>query len=96
MREIIFWFSSHRARNYWYDYTVKYLLNSGMKYFMRKYHNLESYIEIADLRILFKIDIEREHIGRHNLNQYWVEELFDNNFEYFFNLILKEELKDGE
>lgn len=83
MKEIIFWFSSHKIRNYWLDYAV----NSLQRYTVQiKYNKLESWIQFLNLKISFKANTrgEMDLVGNWDKNQYWVEELFDNNFEEFF------------
>ena len=87
MREIIFWFSSHKIRNYWLDYAVNSLKRCTVQI---KYNKLESWIQFLNLKISFKVNRrgERDLVGHWDKNQYWVEDLFDNNFEeYFFEFI---------
>lgn len=83
MKEIIFWFSNHKIRNYWFDYAI----NDFKKHTVPiKYNKLGSWIEFFNLKISFKVN-DREDldlIGLWDKNQYWVEDLFDNNFEEFF------------
>lgn len=83
MKEIIFWFSSHKVRNYWFDYALSSLERYTVPL---KYNKLESWIDFLNLRILFKVNYREEAdlTGCWDKNQYWVEELFDNNFEEFF------------
>ena len=96
MKKIIFWFSNFRVLNYWFEYTRK---NFGerlnVKYY-KNYGNRNGTITIYDLfEIEFKIDRDRySHIGIHDINQYWVEELFENNFEEFFYQILGDNSKE--
>lgn len=92
MKEIIFWFSNHKIRKYWLDYSIGYCKRvfSFQDYFNR----LESWIKIADLKISFKVN-DRGDIdlaGYWDKNQYWVEDLFDNNFEEFFKELVKENI----
>ena len=86
MKEIIFWFSSHRSRNYWLDYAINFLKKHTVNI---KYNKIQSWIDFLNLRILFKVNTsETDLIGYWDKNQYWVEDLFDNNFEeYFFTFI---------
>lgn len=96
MREIIFWFSSHKTRNYWLDYAVNHLKRYTVQI---KYNKLESWIQFLNLKISFKINHrgERDLVGHWNKNQYWVEDLFDNNFEeYFFEFIFANKPFEGE
>ena len=102
MKEIIFWFSNHHIKNYWLDYAMEYCknkFNKAMKYEgnIIRYNRIEDWIQIGDLRILFKVDKKFNYtiIGWGDVNQYWVEELFDNNFEEFFMSIVKKEIKNG-
>lgn len=90
MKQIIFWFSNHRIRNYWLDYAIKYCKNKKVfKYAI--YNKIESKIRIGDFEICFKVNNdEKDLIGKWNINQYWVEDLFDNNFEEFFLTFIKE------
>ena len=102
MKEIIFWFSKHISKNYWLEYTIDYCkdkFKSAMKYKanMLYYNKVEDWIQIGNLKILFKVDLgARSYIGWGDKNQYWVEKLFENNFEEFFKTIVKEEIKDGK
>ena len=104
MKEIIFWFNKFNSKNYWFDYATKYCKNKfekAIKYddHILYYSQIEDWIKIGNLKILFRVDKgpnSTEHIGIGNINQYWVEELFDNNFEEFFMSIVKEEIKNGE
>ena len=96
MREIIFWFSSHKIRNYWLDYAVNCLQRYTVQI---KYNKLESWIQFFNLKILFKVNYrgERDLVGHWDKNQYWVEDLFDNNFEeYFFEFIFANKPFEGE
>lgn len=88
MIEIIFWFSSHKIRNYWLDYAIDYCHKKGLDI---QCNNIESWIEILEVRILFRVDIadEQSLAGDWDKNQYWVEDLFDNNFEEFFITFIK-------
>ena len=108
MKQIIFWFSNCRIRNYWLDYAIKFLkdkkvynikynklesyidlLNLGI--YFEKYNSTEIYITSFNLRIYFKVyENEKSTMGFKNINQYWVEDLFDNNFEEFFSTFIKE------
>lgn len=93
MKEIIFWFSNHHIKNYWLEYTIKFLGEWYDPVF--KYNRVEDWIQIGDLKILFKVDLgSRSYIGWGDTNQYWVEKLFDNNFGEFFMSIVKEEMKN--
>ena len=96
MKEIIFWFSSHKIRNYWLDYAVNRLQRYTVQI---KYNKLESWIQFLNLKISFKVNHrgERDLVGHWNKNQYWVEDLFDNNFEeYFFEFIFANKPFEGE
>ncbi len=100
MKEIIFWFSNHHIKNYWLDYAIEYCKNKfdkAMKYEgnIIRYNRIEDWIQIGDLKILFKVDLgARSYIGWGDTNQYWVEELFNNNFEEFFMTCVKENMKN--
>ena len=88
MKEIIFWFSNHRIRNYWLDYAIDYLKKHTVNI---KYSKMQSWIDFLNLRILFKVDTRETNLaGYWDKNQYWVEDLFDNNFEEFFLTFIKE------
>lgn len=96
MKEIIFWFSTHKIRNYWLDYAVNRLQRYTVQI---KYNKLESWIQFLNLKISFKVNHrgERDLVGHWNKNQYWVEDLFDNNFEeYFFEFIFSNKPFEGE
>lgn len=99
MKEIIFWFSSHKVRNYWLNYAISYLKAHNI--LNMQYSKIESWIKIADLKISFKVNNngEKDLIGLWNINQYWVEQLFDNDFEEFFLTFIFDNLweeNDGE
>lgn len=104
MKEIIFWFSKYASKNYWFDYAAGYCSNKfqkAMKYDtgILRYSRVEDWIQIGNLKIKFKVDKgeqDPQHFGTGNINQFWVEELFENNFEEFFMSIVKEEIKDGK
>lgn len=83
MKEIIFWFSNSKTRNYWLDYAITCCKKHTVDI---KYHRMESWIKFLNLKISFKVNIDdtQDLAGNWNKNQYWVEELFDNNFEEFF------------
>lgn len=96
MKEVIFWFSNHKIKNYWLEYAI----NFGGDHFsydtLFRYNRMEDWIQIRDLKIIFKVDKgSKSYIGWGNTNQYWVENLFDNNFKEFFMSIVKEEIKNG-
>lgn len=95
MKEIIFWFSSHRSRNYWLDYAINCLKKYTV---IIKYNKIQSWIEFLNLRILFKVNTSETNLaGYWDKNQYWVEDLFDNNFEeYFFTFIFDNKPFDKE
>ena len=95
MKEIIFWFSNHRIRNYWLDYAIDYLKKHTVNI---KYSKMQSSIDFLNLRILFKVNTsETDLAGYWDKNQYWVEDLFDNNFEeYFFTFIFDNKPFDKE
>ncbi len=97
MKEIIFWFSKHKIKNYWLEYTIDYWGKRFSYDTVFKYNRVEDWIQIGNLKILFKVDLgARSYIGWGDKNQYWVGELFDNNFEEFFVSIIKEEIKNGQ
>lgn len=83
MKEIIFWFSSHKIRNFWLDYTIMYL---KAHFLNTQCNKMENWIRVAGLKILFKVNNNGENdlVGLWDINQYWVEELFDNDFQEFF------------
>lgn len=94
MKEIIFWFSSHRLRNYWLDYAINCLKKHTV---IIKYNKIQSWIEFLNLRILFKVNTSETNLaGYWDKNQYWVEDLFDNNFECFFRELIKQNINKGE
>ena len=98
MKEIVFWFSNYKIKNYWFEYTVTYCKKKFDDNIL-KYCRIKDEIKIGELKIKFKVDKgpnSTEHIGIRDINQYWVENLFDNNFKEFFMSIVKEEIKDGE
>lgn len=84
MKEIIFWFSSHKVRNYWLGYAINDLKEQGVPNF--RYSKIESWIQFGRLKISFKVNIngDKDLMGLYDKNQYWVEDLFDNNFRPFF------------
>ena len=95
MKEIIFWFSNYKIKNYWLDYTIDFLGKRLSYDSIFRYNRVEDWIQIGDVQILFKVDKDsKSYIGWGDTNQYWVEELFDNNFEEFFMSIVKEEMKN--
>ncbi len=93
MEEIIFWFNSYETRNYWFEKVIEYFKKSATTI---KYHKLESWIIFLNLKILFRVDIKDKQDPSKYLdkNQYWVEELFDNNFEEFLITFINKENKD--
>lgn len=83
MREIIFWFSDNKRKNYW----LNYAFNHCKRYTVNvKCNKVESYIIFLNLKISFKVNTNdtTDLAGRWHIKQYWVEDLFDNNFEEFF------------
>lgn len=102
MKEIIFWFNKYNTKNYWFDYAAGYCSGEfqrkmNFKTGILAYSRVEDWIQIGDLKILFKVDKARNRIiGWGDKNQYWVEELFANNFEEFFMSTVKEEMENGE
>lgn len=93
MKEIIFWFNYCKAKQYWFNYTIEHL--KSMKYLKYiRINKVDDWIEFLNLRISFKVNIKGDidMIGNWNKNQYWVEDLFYNNFECFFKEIIKENL----
>lgn len=96
MKEIIFWFSNYRIKNYWLDYAINFLRKRLNYDVIFRYNRVEDWLKIENLKILFKVDKDvKSYIGWGDTNQYWVENLFDNNFKEFFMSIVKEEMKDG-
>ena len=94
-KEIIFWFSNHQIKNYWLDYSIVYWGKKFSYDTVFKYNRMKDWIQIGNLKILFKVDLETiPYRAWGDTNQYWVEELFDNNFEEFFMSIVKKEIKD--
>ena len=52
---------------------------------------MQSWIDFLNLRILFKVNTRETNLAVYlDINQYWVEDLFDNNFEEFFLTFIKE------
>lgn len=92
MNEIIFWFTNLEIKNYWFQYTIDYLKNKKVPI---KSSKTPTYIQIFNIKIFFKVNArgELDVVGLWNKNQYWVEELFDNNFEAFFFTLIRENLK---
>lgn len=89
MKEIIFWFSNHRIMNYWLNYAINYCKDLGLKI---EYNKIENWIKFFKLKILFKANTrgEMDLVGHWDKNQYWVEDLFDNEFkEFFFTIIFE-------
>lgn len=87
MKEIIFWFDSHQARNYWLDYAIDCLKQYTVE---TKHSKLKSWIQFFNLKISFKVNNkgEQDLVGNWDKNQYWVEDLFENDFEeYFFTFV---------
>lgn len=57
-----------------------------------KYNRIENWIKFLNLKISFKVNIrgELDLIGNWDKNQYWAEDLFNNDFEeFFFNIIFE-------
>lgn len=83
MKEIIFWFSSNKIRKYWFDYALSYLEKHTVPI---KCNKRDYWLQFLNLKIFFKANNREDLdlIGLWNVNQYWVEDLFDNNFEEFF------------
>lgn len=96
MKEIIFWFSSNKIKKYWFNYALNDLKRHTVP---TKTNKLESWIQFLNLKIYFKVN-NRENldlIGLWNKNQYWVEDLFDNNFEeFFYTFIFENKPFEGE
>lgn len=95
MNKIIFWFTTHKMRNYWFDYAIRFLRKRGADI---EYNNLESYINLFNfnLKICFKVYVnESSIVGYGDVNQYWVDELFENNFEEFFITFIKENIEEA-
>lgn len=96
MREIIFWFNTSKRMNYWLDYAINHCKTLGI---MVKYNKVEKWIKFFCLKISFKANTrgEMDLTGHWDKNQYWVEELFDNNFhEFFFTFIFQNKPFGGE
>ena len=95
MKEIIFWFSNHKIMNYWLNYAINYCKELGLKI---EYNKVENWIKFFFLKISFKVNFNENSdlAGRWNINQYWVEDLFDNNFECFFKELIKQNINKGE
>lgn len=83
MKEIIFWFENHQRMNYWFNYAVNFCNEKGLKF---QYNKIENWIKFFYLKISFKANVrgEMDLAGHWDKNQYWVDDLFDNNFEAFF------------
>ena len=89
MNEIIFRFTNEQRLRYWFRYVTNFLKDRNS---CVKCNIVQKYIELNGIKIWFKIDSHECVVGTYNVNQYWVEDLFDNNFEEFFYQILKENL----
>ena len=91
MKEIIFWFSNSKKMNYWLRYTINYCEKLGLEF---KANTARCWIDLLFLKISFKANVngDADLAGRWDMNQYWVEDLFDNNFEEFFKLLIKENI----
>ena len=97
MKEIIFWFSKHKIKNYWLNYAIDFWGKYFACYVDFHYNKIEDWLQIGDLKILFKVDEGPiSYVGWIDTNQYWVESLFDNNFKEFFMTIVKEEMENGK
>ena len=88
MKEIIFWFSNSQRKNYWFKYAVNYMKENFAVDI--KSNPVQCWIKFINLKILFKTNINdtRDLAGNWDKNQYWVEDLFDNNFEEFFLMLI--------
>lgn len=97
MKEIIFWFSNHKIMNHWLNYAINYFKDLGLKI---EYNKIENWIKFFHLKISFKVNTrgEMDLTGHWNKNQYWVEDLFDNEFkEFFFTIIFENKpFEEGE
>lgn len=84
MKEIIFWFSNSQRKNYWFKYAVNCLKTKTAIDITS--NPVQCWIKFINLKISFKTNINdtTDLAGRWDINQYWVEDLFDNNFEEFF------------
>ena len=96
MNEIIFWFSNGMKKGYWFNYAIRYCKNNTI--FNARFNKMESWIKISDLKISFRINYRGDNdlAGNWHKNQYWVEDLFDNNFEVFFRELIKQNINKGE
>lgn len=94
MKKIIFWFNNLKSLNYWFEYVRK---NFGENLHIKYYKNNHIMTIYNIFEIQFKDDRDiHSHVATHNINQYWVEDLFDNNFEEFFYQILRDNLEEIE
>lgn len=93
MKEIIFWFNFYEAEKYWFNYAIGYLKSIEYLKYVR-FSKFEHWIEFLNLRISFKVNIrgDVDMTSNWDKNQYWVEDLFYNNFECFFKEIIKENI----
>ena len=51
MKEIIFWFSKHKIKNYWLDYAIDFWREHFAYYVDFYYNKIEDWIQIGDLKI---------------------------------------------
>lgn len=95
MKEIIFWFSSNEIKKYWFDYALNYFKKHTIHI---KYNKMDYWIQFLELKISFKTNSrgDLDLIGIGDKNQYWVENLFDNNFEEFFMELIFDERELNE
>lgn len=96
MKEIIFWFSTSKIRDYWFNYALRKLERYSVEI---KCNKIARWMKFLNLKITFKADYMwgQESAGNWDKNQYWVEDLFDNNFEeFFFELVFQNKPFEGE
>lgn len=96
MKEIIFWFSTSKIRDYWFNYALRKLERYSVEI---KCNKIARWMKFLNLKITFKVNCneERDLIGFWDKNQYWVEELFENDFEeFFFELVFQNKPFEGE
>lgn len=96
MKEIIFWFSTSKIRDYWFNYALNKLERYSVEI---KCNKIARWMKFLNLKITFKVNCneERDLVGLWDKNQYWVEDLFDNNFEeFFFELVFQNKPFEGE
>jgi len=84
-KEVILWFSSYKTRNYWYDRALELLEENNWFYIEKK--KMESWLKIFNLKLRFEVEGTINNVSD-DINQYWVEELFENDLlEFLFSII---------